>query len=438
MLQRTFGSDGPFHQRAEWLRWLLVSGMFTLMLASWRLWWSSTDFPQVPWFDWACHVPLIVDQLMLLILAGGLTIVFFTNPQASANQWGLLTFAMSASGLVILNQHRTQPWMYQLILMALVLASAPARQAIPLLRLLTVTIYFYSGLSKLNFSFSQGMVHQFWRMGISILTGGELAIDRFSYWPFLLPLGEIVVSLLLSFPASRRVGLGCACAMHAALLAILGPWGMNHQSGVLVWNAFFIVLNLVLFARGKIARGTSPEMRPAFPAETSDLATPGRRQRLGGVLASILVGWAVIWPCFEPLGFCDVWPAWGLYADHGERLVITVTESGVVKLAPKWRPYLGKPESRFSEGADDRIVRVDSAALQIVHAPVYPANRFLIGIALRVAEESSLKPDEISIVWKSAANRWTGVREELVLANLAEIQQMADQCWFNARPRTLR
>jgi hypothetical protein len=318
----------------------------------------------------------------------------------------------------------------------LVLAWAPVRLAIPLLRLLTVGIYVYSGVSKLDLSFCQGLGHQFWRTGISIATGGKVVVGVFSYWPLLLPVGEIVVALLLSFPASRRIGMWIACAMHVALLVILGPWGLNHQHGVLVWNVFFIVLNVILFARGKNAAGTIPEILPVSQDKMGDLVAPDSKQRLGGILASILVGWAVIWPCFEPLGICDLWPAWGLYAEHGERVVVRVTESGAEKLPPNWRPYLETRVSQFSESTDDRIVRADSAALRVLHAPVYPANRFLIGIALGLAEESGLKRDEISIVWKSAANRRTGVREERLLANLTEIEQAADRCWFNARPRT--
>jgi hypothetical protein len=198
---------------------------------------------------------------------------------------------------------------------------------------------------------------------------------------------------------------------------------------------FFIVLNLILFTRGKVTRSKISEIRPDAPDIKCDLATSDRRQRTGDVLAVLLVGWVMIWPCFELLGLCDVWPAWGLYAQHGERLVIRVTESGAAKLPPDWRPFLGGPDLQFLDAADDRTVRVDTAALKIVRAPVYPANRFLIGIALQLAEESRFNRDEMSIVWKSAANRWTGAREERLLANLDEIQQAADRCRFNARPR---
>ncbi len=62
-----------------------------------------------------------------------------------------------------------------------------------------------------------------------------------------MPAFEMAVSLLLIFRKTRRIGLVGAVAIHAALLAILGPWGLDHSTIVLVWNGALILEDLLLF-----------------------------------------------------------------------------------------------------------------------------------------------------------------------------------------------
>ncbi|MDB5386905.1 MAG: hypothetical protein JWM11_2551 [Planctomycetaceae bacterium] len=432
-------------QRLERLQWLIVSGTLCLILATWPLWWPSTHFPQVPWFSWGCAIPIIVDRALLVIMSSGLAAIFFAPVGGRGNLIGLLTFATSAMGLVLLNQQRTQPWMYQLILMALVLATAPSRLAFGLLRLLTVSIYFYSGISKLDVSFCHGLGQRFLEtafaiirlepsiIGVNKVIGGGAPV--FGFWPLLFPIGEIVVALAFTCSKTRRIGLWAACAMHIALLLILGPFGLQHQNGVLIWNVFFIVLNFILFSRPRPV-----ETGPTLGGPTT-MESPQRPvQRRGAIFAAVLIGWAVIWPCLEPFGVCDLWPAWGLYAEHGEELLILVNDSGTAKL-PAWLPVRDAWRYSVTSGLEacirtkQKLLLPGRDSLDLLHAPVYPSNRFLLGYVLKIASEGGLEQDEISVEWKSPANRWTGHRTVQTLANLAEIEQAADKCWFNARPR---
>jgi hypothetical protein len=425
--QNTFDGDSPCATQQERLQWLFVSGTLCLMLATWRLWWPVTDFPQVPWFSWGCTIPIGIDKLLDCFLLAGLAMIFFAAPQSRSNQLGLLTFALSAIGLVLLNQQRAQPWMYQLILIAVVLAVAPPRLAFGLLRLLMVGIYFHSGLSKLDLSFCTGLGAAFWDAAGSLLLGGARPRPvGFNPWVLLFPLGEIVIAVALSVPATRRIAVWTACAMHLVLVALLSSWGLRHELGVLIWNVLFLFLNLVLFLP-----------RAAIQAPTETTTEPPRSP--GGIVASMLIAVAVLWPFLEPFGLCDVWPAWGLYAEHGEGLTFLITDSGAEKLPPFWRePTLWRFSSADPGSPADgrqRLLSPQLISLKVLRAPVYPSNRFLLGVILKVAAESGLGNDEISAEWGSRATRWSGTRTVRNLANLDEIQQAADQCWFNAQPR---
>lgn len=427
----TFDGLPPSHARFECLLWLLCIANACLMFATLRLWLPSpaTDFAQVPWMSWGCTVPRTVDWILLVILALGLVGVLFTRPQGARNRVALIVLALAMVGLMSLNQQRTQPWAYQLVLICVVLASSPPGLAFGLLRLLTVGIYVHSGLSKLDLSFCDGLGRQFWEMGLSF-TGdmGKLPLLQGWGWPLLFPVGELVIAIGLIWPRTRHVALWAACGMHVLLLLILGPWGLNHRPGVLIWNLFFLVQNLILFGPMRVKAAVAKEVA----------GTSNQRSVVGSWSAMILVAWAVTWPFLEPWGGCDVWPAWGLYAEHGEQLTVQVSEIGLAKLPPIWRDAAIPVENQVdpeSQHIREWRLRWKSVSLERLSAPVYPSNRFLLGVALKIARDAGLEGTEMSATWESAANRWSGVRESRYLANLTELQQAADRCWFNARPR---
>lgn len=60
---------------------------------------------------------------------------------------GLVLFATALSVLILIDQHRLQPWAWQLLLMSCVFATRSAN-ATRLLMLLTISVYFWSAVSK--------------------------------------------------------------------------------------------------------------------------------------------------------------------------------------------------------------------------------------------------------------------------------------------------
>ncbi len=102
-------------------RWWAVAGL-TLFAATWKLWTPQTEFPQVPLFVWAGSLPLFVDWMAFGVLLGSL--MFATWNPNSRRSW--LAFVASLSVLIVLDQHRLQPWAWQLLLMAIVYATFQA------------------------------------------------------------------------------------------------------------------------------------------------------------------------------------------------------------------------------------------------------------------------------------------------------------------------
>ena len=84
---------------------------------------------------------------------------------------------------------------------------------------------------------------------------------------------------------------------------------------------------------------------------------------------------------------------------------------------------------------DDRCqLRVDRWSLHAVDAPIYPQNRFQIGVALALAEAYELD-DHMLVIVESAADRFTGKRSSQTLDGVAPLKNKAEQDWLNAVPR---
>ena len=230
---------------------LLAIGQLALIGATWNLWTPQTDFPQVPLlFMDLDDQPRILDWGMLsLLLASLITMLLIRHPRIS--RIASLICALSTLGLVAIDQHRLQPWAWQLVLVAFVLGLADGQVATLAWRWLIISIYAWSAWSKIDIGFFHGH-------GRFLIDGFLQAVPiakRTEFWPesfrtgitAAIPLFELLVAVGLAWPRTRKVSvLGAAC-MHLFLLLALGPWGHGHQPGVLIWNLFFLVQNGVLF-----------------------------------------------------------------------------------------------------------------------------------------------------------------------------------------------
>jgi hypothetical protein len=266
---------------------LYAAAFLTLLLATHRLWLGSTGFPQVPAFRWLISAPDWVDAA---------TAGIFLVGAAISGRRGHFWVAATAFVLVsaCLNQHRLQVWAYHLSTAGLFATfSAPGR-ALPRLRWLTISIYAWSAVSKLDVGFAAGP-------GQTLLGGLAAAFQMNppagafgKYGPWLMPIGELMTAVALAVPRWRRVGLWLSIAMHVLLLLAVGPLGLGHELGVQIWNVLFLVQNVILFRQRAETIATT--------ADGQAVSTQPRADRLmGGLLAFV-----VVMPALQPWSFWDV------------------------------------------------------------------------------------------------------------------------------------
>src|SRR6056297_1343961 len=260
------GSPGAQQELGETRRWQLYQRfwgacLIALLLVSWRLWMPQHDFPQVPLFGFLRPVPLWIDGMLVGLLVIGLGGTLRFGARGRWRTLSLLGVLVGLAGLVALDQHRLQAWAYQAMIIATLLLTVPPRVGLPWLRVLAVSVYAYSAAGKLDYQFLHTVGQQFlgaagdW-LGIAIETWQPSTRVRAA---LVFPLVEMGLGLAALFPATRRPAGWGLVGMHATLLWLLGPWGLEHQPGVLVWNGFFVGQALLLF----VGLGAGPQEKAA-------------------------------------------------------------------------------------------------------------------------------------------------------------------------------
>lgn len=378
-----------------------------LFLVTWRIWIPQTEFPQIPFFAALTVLPLWMDWIGVAAVLGSLLLAGFA-PREGAWRSAMVAFAISTVLLILLNQHRFQPWAYHFILFALVMATCRTDTTRRLLRWLVISIYVYSAISKLDFQFLHSLGPQF----NSVLLA-PIGVDS-SSWPndvqvwlaMLFPIGELAIGLGLLIRHTRRVAVFAAIASHLLLLLILGPWGLSHQSGVLIWNVYFIAQAWMLFT----------DREPNVKTERIE-----SKVRLPERLCVLLIIGVIGFPATEPLGFCDHWPAWELYSPRSSRVQVAIHESAIDRLPPKMQQHLSV------SGAEGgwRQLHIDRWSLESLSVPIYPEDRFQLGVAMAVSQEYELG-SAIHVLHQSTSDRRTGLRTER--------SYMGDQQLRNDRP----
>lgn len=408
-------------RRALWLRrtWALFG--IGLVSATWPLWTPQQRFPQVPLLAGLQALPAWSHWLlgggMLLGLAGALAAPGLGRIAVGSS----LLFACATAALVAIDQHRLQPWAYQFVMVAIVLALVKPRAAVGWLRWLIITFYLYSAVTKLDHTFVHTLGQQFLGalaepLGLRPAAWSEPARVAAA---LTFPLGELAVAVALCLARGRAIGLAGAVALHLLLLAILGPWGLDHKPGVLLWNMYFIVQDLLLFW---------PD-RKFVPLAALGPAAGRHVPRTPWAIRAMLLA-AMLLPVLGGTAWFDLWPSWGLYAPSAERVQLLVHRNDEARLPDALgrfvEPLAGPSEPWL-------VVRLDRWSLDALGAPIYPQNRFQLGVAEAVMGRYSLG-HRVRVVRWELADRLTGRRQYDVLAGLPQVVAASEAYLLNSRP----
>lgn len=384
-----------------------VWAVFGLLLfaSSWRLWTPQTQFPQIPFFEFLIDVPGWVDWLGM-VLTGLSLILCACARHRSHVTLSLLVFSISVSVLILLNQHRMQPWAYQFLVFAIIMATARPKTALFWMRWIVISIYIFSAISKFDYQFFHTVGREmqwslFGSFGVDSRTWPEVV----QHWiVFTFPLAELLIGVTLAISKFRRIGAAAAIMMHVVLLIAL--IGNVDGPGVLIWNLYFVAQTLFLF-------GPRVESETNFLAGRSELGSRARPERLQ-VVPSIVSIVVILFPLTEPIGICDHWPAWQLYAPSSSRAKLSKSHVEAEDLIwsdiPKW---------------STRSLRV----------PVYPQARFQFAVAISVHQKFADAHDyRIEVAGKS--DRWTGIRITEALTGPDQFKMQLRQYRLNTSPRS--
>ena len=232
-----------------------------------------------------------------------------------------------------------------------------------------------------------------------------------------IPVFELLIAFGLSWQRTRGGAVIGAAIMHIALLMALGPFGHGHRPGVLIWNVFFLVQNWWLFHRtGRVQH------------DVAGIPQSGVNP-IGNSFSRLVVFAAMFWPSLESFELCDHWPAWAVYAAKPERVTVFVHATELAKLPVNLKQYL-EDQQILDEW---HPLRIDRWSLDTVYSPIYPQDRFQVGVALGLV--SNLELNQIRVVIAGPANRWTGKRAVHEYIGLESVNTLADSFRCGARPR---
>lgn len=384
-------------RRLKILKQLMAGTALLLFLATWKLWTPQTEFPQIPFFEFLIHAPGWIDWIAIAFGVTGLVGCLIAG---QADRKPLWLFAASATILILLNQHRLQPWAYQFVVFAIIIASTPPKTALFWIRWIVISIYFYSAISKFDYQFVM-------TVGDGILTSltNTLGLDARTWPPEIrnlvtigLPLIELLVAVGLIFPRLRKTAVVTACLMHVSIFLTLLFAG--HSLGVLIWNLYFIVQTPLLFWNRKSLFKNTQSPSRSFPLRW-----------LGPTLA---IG-VLAFPLTQPLGICDHWPAWQVYAPRTSRARVEYHKSSANSPAELSSPVVWSNET--------------------LGVPVYPQARFQFAVSMAsIAKHKDFRIFNIEV--SSESNRLTGERSIQSLRG-DQIKMHAEKYWLNLKPRSI-
>ncbi|MHC5543644.1 MauE/DoxX family redox-associated membrane protein, partial [Singulisphaera rosea] len=198
------GTD-PVERAVARLRGALGLATILMLVLSKTLWVTTDAFPRVPFLKGIPEFPSEASW-------GVFALLIVTIAAAAVGLAWRASLGVSLAILVVLvlgDQHRLQPWVYQYAVTAVLLATLPNEKALGFVRWWYASLYLHSGLSKLDVSFVYEMGPLFLNT-IARLVGFSPAA-----WPqawrsaaiVAMPGWEIVVAALLVIPATRKVGV---------------------------------------------------------------------------------------------------------------------------------------------------------------------------------------------------------------------------------------
>lgn len=280
------------------IRLISITWLITKAIC-YKLWLADRLFPLVPVHESLLSLPAFVHMALFIVSLGCMLLLLFFPGRKL-----VLVLLLSELFSCLLDQSRWQPWEYQFILMACAFVFIKEeRKLLFSWQLIMSALFFFSGLSKCNSAF----IHDIWQ---SLILRNWLHVGVHNIWVarfgYLLPLIEIAAGVGLLIRGSRKLSVIVLTGMHAVILLMLGPLGLNRNAVIWPWNILMPVLLALLFYKQDFQF---------------------RLLRTAPVFNLVIITCCWILPWFQLAGYWDKYLSGVLYAGGVEQLFIC-TDNG--------------------------------------------------------------------------------------------------------------
>lgn len=372
-------------------------------------------------------VPKAADfWLTILFLGSVLPALFLTlKPKSGGNgqtigstlqrlhSISLATTLLLGAVLVLLNNHRVQPW-HWLFILVVVSNFLPGDSVLKCCRVAIAMIYIFAGLSRLGPSVDSGVSLQIVTQIMDSLSLAHVLRNEDFVFGCCLAMSvvETATGVLLLVRRTRRYAVAMSIGIHLLLLLTLGPWGLNHQAAVLIWNAYFAFAIPTLFLSSDSQDRNKNSLTPTKPARSRSVAC--------------LTIFLVLFPLSGLFGIADNWPAWQLYSPRPEVIRVFVSQKAVNSLPPNLQKFVGTPAP-----LDDWCpIRIDRWSLAATGSPIYPEDRFQLAIARSVMNSAGEENTRVEFSSPETLLWWR--RRRIRINSLAELVQKASEYSLNS------
>src|SRR5215217_1885938 len=380
---------GGVADRLWWLKISLALALLAGFFLSARLWIGPRSYPLAPISERLPVISSTVEWIWFVSLLLLLTaIAMMRRPRKY-----ILAFVALAGLLSLFDQSRWQPWLYQYLFMFVALALYPWGEQDPkkrdetlnICRLIIVSIYFWSGLQKLNSGFVEGFFP--WLIDPLLAPLPEPLKDLAYPLGIAVPFVEAGIGIGLLTTRFRNVAVVLALSMHAFILFSLGPFGHDGNTVIWPWNIAMMVFVVVLFWRS---------------ASVSTRDVLALRAPLFHGLVLLLFG---VMPLFSFFGLWDSYLSASLYSDNIKRATLHISESVKDRL-----PETVRSSVNTSGASDSSTINLTEWSYKELNVPPYPEDRVFKNAARHVCAYAE-EPSEVTLMVKGKPNLTEGSRE---------------------------
>jgi hypothetical protein len=179
---------------------------------------------------------------------------------------------------------------------------------------------------------------------------------------FIVPFIQVAFGAGLLTRRFRRISLMAAVAMHAFILAMFGPLGLNWNNVIWPWTAAMVVFDLLLFSGGQ-----------TFSWKDVCWNARSRQHTIAVVLFAVL----------PVLSFFNLWDSYlssALYSGNLTEAQIYLSDAGAASLPRKIKSHL------VHTSADTNVLNIQRWTIEELNVTPYAETRVFKAIARSVCD----------------------------------------------------